>query len=72
MKNISKNLQMFNQVYKETNVIYHDYAAKNGISDTAFWIMYSVYYYRRIYVRNGSTVHRQLIPHLRLWKKMDL
>ena len=45
MKNISKNLQMFNQVCKETNVIYHDYAAKNGISDTAFWIMYSVYYY---------------------------
>ena len=36
---------MFNQVCKETNVIYHDYAAKNGISDTAFWIMYSVYYY---------------------------
>ena len=26
----------FNQVCKETNVIYHDYTAKNGISDTFY------------------------------------
>lgn len=30
---------------KETNVIYHNYAVSKGVSDTTFWILYSIYYY---------------------------
>ena len=45
MENTSGKLQKFNQICKETNVIYHDYAVKHGISDTVFWILYSIYYY---------------------------
>lgn len=43
--NGNNGLRLFNKICKETNVIYHNYAASKGISDTTFWILYSIYYY---------------------------
>lgn len=43
--NSNDNLRLFNKICKETNVIYHNYASSKGISDTTFWILYSIYYY---------------------------
>ena len=39
------SLRLFNKICKETNVIYHNYAVSKGVSDTTFWILYSIYYY---------------------------
>lgn len=36
-------LYSFNQAHKRMNVIYHDYAKAIGLSDAAFWLLYSVY-----------------------------
>ena len=36
-------LAAFNRAHKRMNVIYHDYAKAAGISDAAFWLMYSLY-----------------------------
>ncbi|MBQ7839475.1 MAG: winged helix-turn-helix transcriptional regulator [Lachnospiraceae bacterium] len=36
-------LYNFNQAHKKMNVIYHDYAKSIGLSDAAFWLLYSVY-----------------------------
>lgn len=36
-------LYSFNQAHKRMNVIYHDYAKSIGLSDAAFWLLYSVY-----------------------------
>ena len=36
-------LAVFNQVYKEMDEIYHLYAKQHGVSDTALWLMYSLY-----------------------------
>lgn len=41
----NESLRIFNQIWKETNAIYHNYAAANGMSDTQFWIMYFICYY---------------------------
>lgn len=38
-------LYNFNQAHKKMNVIYHDYAKSIGLSDAAFWLLYSVYEY---------------------------
>lgn len=75
--NNNNNLRLFNKICKETNVIYHNYASSKGISDTTFWILYSIYYYgegslRLIYVRSGSTVPRLSILPLNPWNKKDL
>lgn len=43
--NSNDNLRLFNKICKETNVIYHNYASSKGVSDTTFWILYSIYYY---------------------------
>lgn len=32
----------FNQLHKEMDIMYHNYAKSVGLSDTAFWILYSV------------------------------
>lgn len=39
---ISEKLKAFNKIYKEMDIVYHNYAKKCGLSDTAFWILYSV------------------------------
>lgn len=36
-------LSGFNQSHKRMNVLYHDYAKSIGLSDAAFWLLYSVY-----------------------------
>ncbi len=36
-------LAMFNRLYREMDEIYHVYAKRRGISDTAFWLFYSLY-----------------------------
>ena len=36
-------LAAFNRAHKRMNVIYHDYAKAAGISDAAFWLLYSLY-----------------------------
>lgn len=41
-KNYSDPLAAFNQLYKEMDEIYHQYAREHGISDTAFWLLYSL------------------------------
>lgn len=35
-------LKMFNQMYKEMDIIHHNYAKKCGLSDMAYWILYSM------------------------------
>lgn len=36
-------LAEFNRAHKRLNVLYHNYAKEVGISDAAFWLMYSLY-----------------------------
>lgn len=36
-------LAEFNRAHKRMNVLYHNYAKNAGISDAAFWLMYSLY-----------------------------
>ena len=38
-------LAAFNQAHKKMNVLYHHYAKSVGLSDTAFWLLYSLYEY---------------------------
>lgn len=35
-------LRAYNVLYKETNAIYHQLAGYFGLSDTAFWLLYSL------------------------------
>lgn len=42
-KKIINQMRLLNQAYKETDEIYHNYAKAYGISDTAFWILYSLW-----------------------------
>lgn len=37
-----EQLIAYNQLHKEMDVAYHNYARSIGLSDTAFWILYSV------------------------------
>lgn len=36
-------LAAFNRAHKRMNALYHNYAKKVGMSDAAFWLMYSLY-----------------------------
>ncbi|MDO4327368.1 MAG: MarR family transcriptional regulator [bacterium] len=36
-------LATFNRLHKKMNVLYHDYAKSVGLSDAAFWLLYSLY-----------------------------
>lgn len=40
-------LAVFNQAHKKMNVLYHNYAKSAGISDAAFWLLYSLYEHGR-------------------------
>ncbi len=42
-KSTADTLAAFNQLYKEMDEIYHLYAKRRGISDTALWLLYSLY-----------------------------
>lgn len=39
---IKTQLTRFNQIYKEMDIVYHNYAKSLGLSDTAFWILYCI------------------------------
>ena len=39
---VALQLSAFNKLYKELDELYHDFAKHCGISDCAFWILYSV------------------------------
>ncbi len=41
-KPMIEQLVAFNQLYKEMDKIYHLYAKRNGLSDTSFWLLYSL------------------------------
>ena len=41
-KDYSDPLATFNQLYKEMDEIYHQYARNHGMSDTAMWLLYSL------------------------------
>ena len=44
MENMTSDpLALFNQLYKEMDEIYHQYAKRQRISDTALWLLYSLY-----------------------------
>lgn len=47
-------LTAFNQAYKEMNKLYHNYAKAKGLSDTAFWVLYS------LWERGGPYPQREL------------
>lgn len=51
---IKAQLIRFNQIYKEMDVIYHNYAKSLGLSDTAFWVLYC------IFEHNGSFTQSEL------------
>ena len=37
---VEEHLKNYNQAYLKMDELYHAYAAKNGLSDCAFWILY--------------------------------
>ena len=39
---IRQQLQEFTAIYKETDAIYSEFAKMSGLSDCAFWLMYSL------------------------------
>lgn len=40
---ITGSLAVFNQLYKEMDEIYHQYAKRHGLSNTALWLLYSLF-----------------------------
>lgn len=40
--NTKEHLQKFNKIYKEMDIVYHKYAKSCGLSDMAYWILYSM------------------------------
>ena len=41
--NTGDQLLILNRLYKEMDTLYHLYAKKCGLSDTALWLLYSLY-----------------------------
>lgn len=41
-KEMFSYLKRFNQIYKEMDIVYHECAKRNGLSDMAYWILYSM------------------------------
>ena len=39
---IFSKLSIYNQLFKELNQLYDNYAKSSGLSDTMFWILYSI------------------------------
>lgn len=39
---IFAKLVIYNQLFKELDQLYHNYAKSSGLSDTMFWIIYSI------------------------------
>lgn len=41
-RDTQSQLKRFNQIYKEMDNVYHNYAKNSGLSDMAYWILYSM------------------------------
>lgn len=48
---ITGKMILYNQFSKELDGLYHLYARKSGLSDTAFWILYSVEESQSVYTQ---------------------
>lgn len=48
---IENKLVEFNRIYKELDIVYHTYAKSIGLSDAAFWILYSVTEENRLFTQ---------------------
>lgn len=59
---IAAQLAAFNQLYKEMDEIYHVYAKEQGISDTVFWILYSLYENNSSYIQKELCSERHYPP----------
>lgn len=42
-RTIAAQLTALNQIYKEIDELYHHYAKASGLSDTALWVLYSLW-----------------------------
>ncbi|MEA5015285.1 MAG: MarR family transcriptional regulator [Candidatus Limiplasma sp.] len=42
MEKLRQQLREFNAIHKETDAVYSEMARKSGLSDCAFWLMYSI------------------------------
>lgn len=40
--NTLNHLKTFNKICKEMDIVYHSYAKNSGLSDMAYWILYSI------------------------------
>lgn len=40
--NTLSHLKTYNKIYKEMDIVYHNYAKSCGLSDMAYWILYSI------------------------------
>lgn len=49
---IKELILAINQLYKKQDDLYHEYAAHHGLSDTAFWILYSLCTTDETYTQN--------------------
>lgn len=52
-KQNTDSLAVFNQLYKEMDEIYHQYAKQHGVSDAALWLMYSLYENQSSYTQSA-------------------
>lgn len=53
MNDIFSQLIEFNQLYKELDRLYHNYAKDCGLSDSILWILYSIYESKGIYTQKN-------------------
>ena len=51
MDSINEQMVEFNQIYKIIDDTYHNYAKSCDLSDTAFWILYSVWENKEAYTQ---------------------
>ena len=54
MKEVRQYFQELNAIFKETDAIYSELAKKSGLSDCAFWLMYS------LREANGSCTQKEI------------
>ncbi len=55
-RNIKELNTELNQVTKRLNEQYHLYASHHGLSDPAFWVLYTIYESDRLYTQNELAV----------------
>lgn len=56
---IVEQLVWYNRLYKEMDELYHDYAKGHGLSDSAFWMLYSLVE-RMLLKKEGAYTQKEL------------